>query len=146
MPIGVSRIERPRLWAVLAWGLPLLAGGIAPFAGELVLDYYLTNFQLSHVDLQVAAWGRWAVGALATGIVLFGVYVGVAFWVLFRRILGPSPVGVFFAVLVGVLYASIAVLANMEGVAGRTQLGPDGLPRPLPGLRPVAVCVEPVPL
>jgi hypothetical protein len=144
VPIGVSRIERPRLWAVLAWGLPLLAGGIAPFVGEMVLDYYLTGFQLGHLDLQVAAWGQWALGALATGIVLLGVYVGVAFWVLFRRILGPSPVGVFFAVVVAVIYGLIAVLGNMAGIADRARLGVDGLPRALPGLQPVAVCVVPV--
>lgn len=143
VPVGVSRIERPRLWAVLAWGLPLLAGGIAPFVGEIVLDYYLSAFQLSRFDVQVSAWAQWALGALFTGVVLFGVYVGVAFWVLFRRTLGPSPVGVFFAVLVAVLYGLIAVLANMDGVADRARLGVDGLPRPLPGLQPVAVCVVP---
>jgi hypothetical protein len=109
----------------------------------MVLDYYLTDFQLGHLDLQVAAWGQWALGALATGVVLLGMYVGMAFWVFLGRMLGPSTVGVFLAVLVAVLYGLIAVLANMDGIAGRARLGVD-LPRALPGLQPVAVCVVPV--
>ena len=143
-PIGVSRVERPRLWAVLAWGLPLLAGGIAPFVGELILDYYLSAFELDHLDLQVSAWAQWALGALATGLVLLGAYVGVAFWVLFRRLLGPSPAGVFFAVVIALIYALSVVSGTMDGIIERTRPGVDGLPRGLPGLRPVAVCITPV--
>lgn len=144
VPIGLGRVGLPRLWAPLAWGLPLLAGGIAPFVGEPVLDLYLARFGFGRSDLQVSTWAQWALGALVTGAVLLGVYVGVTLWVLGRRFLGPSPVGVVLAVLVAALYAVGAAAIVVASVAARGRLGPDGLPGSLPGLRPVAVCVDPV--
>lgn len=91
VPVLVTRIERPALWAVLAWGLPLLGGGIAPFVGVLVVDRYLAPFGLSGDDIQLSLWTQWAVGVAATAAMLLGVYVGVAFWVVGTRLARPRP-------------------------------------------------------
>lgn len=44
LPVLVSRIERPALWAVLAWGLPLLGGGVAVLIAAI---YCVSAFQWS---------------------------------------------------------------------------------------------------
>lgn len=141
IPVLVSRIQRPVLWAVLAWGLPLLGGGVAPFVGALVVHGYLAPFGLDAGDVELLWWTQWTVGAAATAVVLLGAYVGVAFWAVATR-MGSAPAGIVFGALIAAVYLVSALQVVVTAIDTRARPGPGGVPGPLAGLTPALVCVE----
>jgi len=143
VPLLTTHVKARAWRAALGWGLPLLAGGIAPFVGELLLELYLGRFGIATTDVQVSFWAQWLLGAVATVGCGLGVYIGVALWAVFRR-LGRVPwLGVIMATLVGAVYFVTMVEAVEIEVAERARVTAQGLPRPLFGLRPQLACVEP---
>jgi hypothetical protein len=141
IPVLASYVEAPAWRAALGWGLPLLAGGIAPFAGELLLEVYLGEFGITTTDVHVSFWAQWLLGALATVGCLVGVYIGVALWAVTRRF-GKVPWGgVVMAVLVAAVYFLVAVQIAEFLVKEQARVTADGLPRPVIGLWPRLACV-----
>jgi hypothetical protein len=142
VPVLMTYIEAPAWRAALGWGLPLLAGGISPFVGELLLELYLGGFGITRSDVQVPFWGQWLTGAVATALCMFGVYIGVALWAVFRRLGRVSLYGVIMAVLIAVIYLLTVVQGVLMSVEQRAQVTADGVPSPLPGLWPRLACIE----
>jgi hypothetical protein len=142
VPVLMTYIEAPAWRAALGWGLPLLAGGISLFVGELLLELYLSGFGITRSDVQVPFWGQWLTGAVATVLCMSGVYIGVALWAVFRRLGRVSLYGVIMAVLIAVIYLLTVVQGVLLFVEQRAQVTADGVPSPLPGLWPRLACIE----
>jgi hypothetical protein len=142
IPVLASYVEAPAWRAALGWGLPLLAGGIAPFVGELLLEVYLGRFGITRPDVQVSFWAQWLLGAAATVGCALGVYIGVALWAVCRR-LGRVPfAGVVMAILVAAVYLLTVAQVVVMLVEQRAQVSAEGVPGSLFGLWPRLACVE----
>ncbi|MGH3587936.1 MAG: hypothetical protein ACRDQ0_16625, partial [Pseudonocardia sp.] len=141
VPVLASYVAPPKWRAALGWGLPLVAGGIAPFIGELLYEVYLGGFGLARADVQISLWAQWLLGAFATVLGALGIYLGVALWAVFRRWGGDPWMGMLLAVLVAAVYLTTISEGVVMGVAQRAQLTADGVPGTLPGLRPRLACV-----
>ncbi|OLT08795.1 hypothetical protein BJF90_11585 [Pseudonocardia sp. CNS-004] len=70
LPLLTTYVDAPVWRAALAWGLPLLAGGIATFVGELLLELYLRRFGLATTEVHVSFWTQcWWVRRPPSGVV-----------------------------------------------------------------------------
>lgn len=121
----------------------MLAGGIAPLVGELLLEVYLSGFGIGRSDVQVSFWAQWLLGAAATVACALGVYIGVALWAVFRRSGQVSWLGTIIAVLVAATYLLTMVQGVRISVEQRARPTADGVPSPLFGLRPRLAGVVP---
>lgn len=136
VPAGTAR-------AAAGWGLPLLAGGIAPFVGELLTSLYLSAFGVSTSDVQLSLTGLWWTGVRPVLLVLLVLYVFGTGWAVLRRFLGRSPGGELVYGLLAVSTAAALGLAFAVGSVGEAVRGADGTPRPLPSVTPRWACLEP---
>lgn len=144
LPLFVVSMGAARWWAALGWGLPLVAGGIAAFVGDVLYELYLGSFGLSRTDVQISFWSQWAWGASTVAIALLGIYLGVAWGVVGLRLGVPLWVVALFVVPFTALIVAIVTDATLDNVRYRTRVDASGLPSPLLALRPRLACVAPV--
>lgn len=134
-----------RVWrAGIGWGLPLLAGGISVFAGDMMYALYLDQFGLSRSDVSTTYFHQWVIGAFVTSLLLLGVYPGVAFWAVGRRFIGASWVGTVMTCFVTIIYLLSVALFVLVYLQDRAEIAENGLPAGLTGLEPRLACVVPV--
>jgi hypothetical protein len=144
LPLFVLSIGAARSWAALGWGLPLVAGGIAAFVGDVLFELYLGSFGLGRSDVQIPFWSQWAWGASTVAIALLGIYLGVAWGVVGHRIGVHQWLVALFVVPFTALIVVIVIDATLDNVRHRAQVDTSGLPSPLFALRPRLACVVPV--
>jgi hypothetical protein len=144
LPLFVVSMGAARWWAALGWGLPLVAGGIAAFVGDVLFELYLGSFGLGRTDVQIPFWSQWAWGASTVAIALLGIYLGVAWSVVGRRLGVPMWVVALFVVPFTALIVAIVADATLDNVRYRARVDASGLPTPLFALRPRLACVVPV--
>jgi hypothetical protein len=144
LPLFVLSIGAARWWAALGWGLPLVAGGIAAFVGDVLYELYLGAFGLGRTDVQISFWSQWAWGASTVAIALLGIYLGVAWGVVGRRLGVNLWLVALFVVPFTALIVAIVADATLDNVQRRAQVDASGLPSPLFALQPRLACVVPV--
>jgi hypothetical protein len=143
-PVLALTVQGPVWRAGIGWGLPLLAGGISVFAGDMVYALYLDRFGLSRPDVSVTYFHQWALGASVTLLLLLGIYPGLAFWAVGRRFIGISAIGMVMNGLVTIVYLLSVALIVVLSVEQRAEIDENGLPDELIGLEPRLACVTAV--
>lgn len=144
LPLFVLSIGATRWWAALGWGLPLVAGGIAGFVGDVLFELYLGSFGLGRTDVQIPFWSQWAWGASTVAIALLGIYLGVAWGVVGSRLGVHRWLIALFVVPFTALIVAIVTDATLDNVQVRARVDASGLPSPLFALQPRLACVVPV--
>jgi hypothetical protein len=144
LPLFVVSMGAARWWAALGWGLPLVAGGVAAFVGDVLYELYLGSFGLSRIDVQISFWSQWAWGASTVAIALLGIYLAVAWGVVGRRLGVHRWLVALFVAPFTALMVAIVADATLDNVRHRAQVDASGLPSPLFALRPRLACVVPV--
>jgi hypothetical protein len=144
LPLFVVSMGAARWWAALGWGLPLVAGGVAVFVGDVLFELYLRSFGLGRIDVQIPFWSQWAWGASTVAIALLGIYLGVAWGVVGLRIGVHRWLVALFVLPFTALVIAIVADATLDNVHHRARVDASGLPSPLFSLRPRLACVVPV--
>lgn len=144
LPLFVLSIGTARWLAALGWGLPLVAGGIAVFVGDVLFELYLGSFGLGRTDVQISFWSQWAWGASTVAIALLGIYLGVAWGVVGHRLGVHRWLVALLVVPFTALIVVIVTDATLDNVRHRAQVDASGLPSPLFALQPRLACVVPM--
>jgi hypothetical protein len=144
LPLFIVSVGAARWWAALGWGLPLVAGGIAVFVGDVLFELYLRSFGLGRTDVQIPFWSQWAWGAGTVAIALLGIYLGVAWGVVGLRLGVHRWLVALFVLPFTALVVAIVADATLDNVQYRARVDASGLPSPLFALRPRLACVVPV--
>jgi hypothetical protein len=143
-PVLAMTVEGQVWRAGIGWGVPLLAGGISVFAGDMMYALYLGQFGISRADVSVTYFHQWGLGASVTLLLLLGIYPGVAFWAVGRRFIGISGIGVVMTCLVTLVYLLSVLVLVLVDLGQRAEIDENGLPAGLIGLEPRLACVVPV--